>query len=109
MALTNVELYEALKDRVGEEAARLIADVVPAADELATKHDLLATKHDLDREISGVRLEVTELRGEMREGFAAVRGEIQKSSKETMRWILTFMIPMWAGTWGTLLAVLLKH
>ena len=39
MALTNVELYEALRNRVGEDAARLIAEVVPTASDLATKAD----------------------------------------------------------------------
>lgn len=37
MALTNIELYEALKEPVGEKAARMIAEVVPAAKDLATK------------------------------------------------------------------------
>lgn len=106
MVLTNVELYEALKDRVGEEAARLIAEVVPTATELVTKRDL-------DNGIGAVRLEISELRAEMREGFATLKGElggeIHKSSKETMRWMLTFFIPLWVGTWGTVLAIVLRH
>src|SRR5439155_23127162 len=40
MALTNVELYEALKGPVGEEAARLISETLPAARDLATKQDI---------------------------------------------------------------------
>ena len=98
MVMTNVELYEALKGSVGEDAARLIAEVVPTASEIATKQDLFATKTELRDEISAVRLEI-----------AGLRGEIQKSSKETMRWMLPFFVPLWLGTWGTLLAVLLKR
>ncbi len=37
MALTNIELYEALKKDVSEESARMIAEVVPKAGDLATK------------------------------------------------------------------------
>ena len=37
---TNVQLYEALKPHVGEEAAGMIAEVVPPARELATKSDI---------------------------------------------------------------------
>lgn len=37
MALTNIELYEALKKDISEESARMIAEVVPKAGELATK------------------------------------------------------------------------
>ena len=42
MALSNVELYEALKPTVGEEAARLMANVIPPAENLATKDDVAA-------------------------------------------------------------------
>ena len=91
MALTNVELYEALKPSVGEDAARLIAEVLPGAEELATRHDLLTTKSELQL------------------SFARLEGMIERSSKETMRWMLTFFVPLWIATWGTLLAVLLKR
>ncbi len=80
MALSNVELYEALRGSVGEDAARLIAEVVPAAEQLATKQDI-----------------------------AELHTAIQRSSKETMRWMLTFFVPVWLGTWGTILAIVLKR
>ena len=102
MVMTNVELYEALKDRVGVDTARLIAEVVPTAAELATKRDL-------DNGLAGLRLEIVSVREDLSLQIAGVREEIQKSSKETMRWMLTFFIPVWAGTWGMVLAVLLKH
>lgn len=37
---TGLELYEALKPSVGEEAARMIAEVLPFSDRLVTKADL---------------------------------------------------------------------
>lgn len=40
MALTNIELYEALKRDLNEDAARMIAEVVPPTGELATKTDV---------------------------------------------------------------------
>lgn len=115
MAPTHVELYEALKPSIGEKAAGLIAEVVPPAMDLATKLDI----GDVRKEIADVRTEIAEFRGEMREGlaalrgetgegFAAVRGEIQAEAKRTTRWMLAFFIPLWAGTWGTVVAVVLK-
>ncbi len=101
MALSNVELYEALKGHVGEDAARMMAEVIPPSRDLATKLDVLETRSEL-------RTEIAELRGEMREGFAMLRGEIHASSRDTMRWMLTFFIPVWAGTWGTMLAILFR-
>ncbi len=82
MALSHVELYEALKDRIGEKAAALIAEVVPPAQELATKSD------------------IAELRAEMQAGFAQIR---------TLRWMLGLFLPMWFGTWVTLVALVLKN
>ena len=40
MVLTNIELYEALKKDLSEESARMIAEVVPKAGDLATKGDI---------------------------------------------------------------------
>lgn len=82
MALTHVELYEALKGRLGERAAALIADVVPAARDLATKTD------------------IAELSAKIDVGFAQIR---------TLRWMLGLFLPMWFGTWVTLVALVLKH
>jgi hypothetical protein len=47
MALTNIELYEELKKTVTEDAARMIAEVIPRADHLATKADLLDVERRL--------------------------------------------------------------
>jgi hypothetical protein len=45
--VTNIELYEALKKDLNEDAARMIAEVVPRASDLATKSDV----HDLEASI----------------------------------------------------------
>jgi hypothetical protein len=44
---THVELYRALQPHVGEDAAQMIADVVPPAANLATKEDVQALRADL--------------------------------------------------------------
>jgi hypothetical protein len=64
-----VELYEALKPYVGVQAAQMIADVVPAAEHLATKQDV----HMVLAEIRGLEARI-------------------------FRWGLTFFVPMWAAT-----------
>lgn len=40
MAVENIRLYEELKKTLSEEAARMIAEVVPRAKDLATKADI---------------------------------------------------------------------
>lgn len=76
MVKTNIELYEALKAPVGDEAARMIAEVVPAAGELATKTD------------------IADLRAEMHREFSQMKG-----------WLFASMVPVWVGVYGTLVAM----
>jgi hypothetical protein len=85
MAMTNVELYEALKRSIPEEAARLIAEGYPRAADQATKAD-----------ISGVLAEIAGLRGEI------------KAVARVQNWMLGLFVPLFAGTWGTVIAVVLK-
>ena len=88
--VTNIELYESLSGKVGEEAARMISDMVPPAAELATKSDIVELKH-----------EVSEIRGEMRASFRAVEARLT-------RWMLTFFVPLWLGVWGVIVTLLVK-
>jgi hypothetical protein len=97
MMTSNVELYEALKPTVGADAARMIAEVVPPTRELATKADVAETNARIDA-----------LRGEMREMGERLRVEIHRSHNSTLRWFLGFSVPLWLGTWGTVVAVLLR-
>jgi hypothetical protein len=48
MALTNIELYEALKKDLSEDSARMIAEVFPRAADLATKSDIAELKSYID-------------------------------------------------------------
>lgn len=79
MMITNVEPYEALKDAIPVEAAKMIAEVVPPAKELATKSD------------------IAELRGDMHQGF-----------ERQIRWMFGAMIPLWLGLYGTLITLLIR-
>ncbi len=89
MAMTNVELYEALKGTIPDNAARMIAEAYHPARELATRTDLakleLATRTDL----------------------AKLEGKIDSIAR-LQQWMIAFFIPVWAGTFGTLVAVVLK-
>jgi len=131
MAVSNVELYEALKSKIGEEAARLMANVIPAAENLATKDDLsetkgalryelaetkaelkaeiVGTKAELKAQIADTKAELTSQIADVGVQVARLDTKIEASAKETMRWMLMFFIPVWAGTWGTVVAVLLKR
>ena len=98
MALTHVELYEALKGTVSDEAARLIAEVVPPAENVATKADVQAVKADVQL-----------VRSDLEVAVAKLQGQMHAETTRTIKWMLGFSIPMWAGMWGTIVAILLKH
>lgn len=91
---THVELYEALKPSVGADAARMIADVVPPAGDLATKADIAEVR----LEIAGVRVEV-----------AGLRADMAAQWERAHRWLLGLFVPLWAGTFATLVALVLKR
>lgn len=76
----NVEVYQALKSAIGAENAAVVASALPPAGDLATKADLTGA-------IAGVKAE----------------------SARTLRWVFTLFVPVWAGTSGTLVAVLLRY
>lgn len=101
MSPTTVELYEALEPTVGEDAARMIAEIFPAAANLATKADIQLG-------FAKVWEEFAQIRGEMREGFAQGRAEANADRVSMLKWLIALMVPMWIGSWGTVAAVMLK-
>lgn len=98
---TNIELYEVLKDRIGPEAARMLADAIPPAADFATRHDVLATKNDIEQQIERLdaKIDVVEHR---------TLAAIHRSQADITRALLGFFIPLWAGVLGVILTLLLK-
>ena len=78
---TGLEVYEALKPTIGEEAARMIAEALPMTDRVATKSGLseLATKADL-----------------------------HAMEARTFRWMLGFFATLWLGNAGLIVTIILK-
>lgn len=83
MVSTNIELYEALKRDLNNDAARMIAEVVPKAEELATKTDLALLRTDI----------------------AEFKAYIDS---RLLRYTLAFFVPMWATTAGLFAALIAK-
>jgi hypothetical protein len=83
MAVTNVELYEALKEPIGEKAARLIAEVFPAASNVATSQAL-----------AEVELRLVEC-------MAALETRIMGRL-----WVM--FVPLWIGVFGLIATLLVK-
>jgi hypothetical protein len=84
---TGLELYEALKPHVGEDAARMIAEALPLSDRVATKADL-------------DHLGAT-LRSEFRAGLKELEAGIYRR-------MLTFNATLFLGLAGMIVAILVK-
>jgi len=89
MSTLELELYEALKNKIGQKESKLLIEVIEnkvdkelekAKEVLATKVDVAELKSELKEEISGVRNELKEeiagVRSELKEEIAEVKGEI---------------------------------
>lgn len=84
MGMLNFELYEALKQHVGDRGARLIAERIPEPGGLATKADL-------------------EKLG------ASLTAQILELKADTRHWMLMFFVPLWIGVYGTIAAIVITH
>ena len=92
--VSKVQLYEALRSKIGEEAAAMVAESVPQPGDLATKADLAEVRADF----AGLRAE-----------FSEFRAELKGVEARLMRWMLTFFVPLWLGVYGTLIALLVMN
>lgn len=81
--VTNIELYEELKKSLTEPAARMIAEVVPLSEKVATTDHIAG----LDRRLDQVDRRFDQLETKM------------------YRWTVTFFVPMWVGVFAVLVAI----
>lgn len=83
-----IEIYNALKDRLGEEQTRLLLKYIEEASRanVATKEDLLSTEENLREETTAIREDIakqeTELRREMAQIEIRLREEVHKLRDE---------------------------
>jgi len=88
--VTNVKLYEILKPTLGEEAAMAVAEILPAASNLATKDDIA---------------ELGQRFAEVNQRFAEVNQRFAELETRILRWTFTFFVPLWAAVLATLVAL----
>jgi hypothetical protein len=83
-------LYEAPKKDLSENSARMIAEVVPSAGDLATKSDIARLE---------ARISDFELRIERR---------FSSFERRVLGWSLTLVVPLWAALVAALVKIVLK-
>jgi arginyl-tRNA synthetase len=129
-----IEVYEVLKEKVGEDAAKLLIEYIELKKkEVATKEDIMrleqSTKEDIMRleeiirrleefvkeEIQRVekstKEDIRRLEQFVREEIRRLENgisELRKEQRRNLYWILGFHITLWATTIAGIITILLK-
>jgi hypothetical protein len=110
--VSQIEVYEVLKEKVGEEAAKILIEYIELKKkEVATKEDIMrleeiikmvekSTKEDIRRLEQFVREEIRRLENEI--------NELRKEQRRNLYWILGFHITLWATTIAGIITILLR-
>ena len=121
--ISQIEVYEVLKERVGEDAAKLLLEYIELKKkEVATKDDIMrleeiikmvekSTKEDIQRLEEFVKGELQRIEKSTKEEIRRLENEINELRKEQRRnlyWILGFHITLWATTIAGIITILLK-
>jgi arginyl-tRNA synthetase len=118
-----IEVYEVLKEKVGEDAAKLLIEYIELKKkEVATKEDIMRleeiirrleefVKEELQRVEKSTKEDIRKLEQFIKEEIRRLENEINELRKEQRRnlyWILGFHITLWATTIAGIITILLK-
>ena len=80
---TGLELYEALRPSVREDAARMIAEALPLTDRVATK-------------------------GDLEQLHLVMKADLNAMEARIFRWMLGFFATLWVSNCGVIVTLLVK-
>ncbi len=130
MPVKEIEIYEALKDKIGESSAKTLLEFIDLRvekeferkkDVLATKQDIAELRSDLEIKIEQSRLatkqdiaelrlemkqEISELRSETKQEISDLRSELEVKIERVRADLIRWMFIFWAGQIGALIAIL---
>jgi arginyl-tRNA synthetase len=121
--ISQIEVYEVLKEKVGEEAAKILIEYIELKKkEVATKEDIMRleeiirrleefVKEELQRVEKSTKEDIRKLEQFIKEEIRRLENEINELRKEQRRnlyWILGFHITLWATTIAGIITILLK-
>ncbi len=115
MPITEIEIYEALKEQIGDKPARILLEYIETKTEkefekkkdiLATKQDIAELRADLEVKIEQSRIATNQdielLRTATKQDIAQLEVKIERVRADLIRWMFIF----WAGQIGALIAIL---
>jgi chromosome segregation ATPase len=117
--VSQIEVYEVLKEKVGEEAAKILIEYIELKKkEVATKEDIMrleeiikmvekSTKEDIQRLEQFVREEIRRLEKRVEKVENDIN-DLKKEQRRNLYWILGVYITLWATTIAGIITLLLR-
>jgi len=126
MPVTEIEIYEALKEQIGDKPARILLEYIESKTEkeFERKKDILATKQDIELLHTATKQDIAELRADLevkieqsrsatkqdiellrtatKQDIAQLEVKIERVRADLIKWMFIF----WAGQIGALIAIL---
>ena len=104
MPVTEIEIYEALKEKIGESSAKTLIEFIDlrVEKEFERKKDILATKQDIAELRAATKQDIAELRSATKQEISELEVKIEKTKTDLIRWMFIF----WVGQIGVLVAIL---
>ncbi|WP_353686706.1 hypothetical protein [Thermodesulfovibrio sp. 3462-1] len=119
MPVTEIEIYDALRNKIGEESAKTLLEFIDLRvekeferkkDLLATKQDIVelrsATKQDIAELRNATKQDIAELRAEVKQDIAELKAELEVKIEKVKTTLIKWMFIFWAGQVGVLVAIL---
>jgi cytochrome b subunit of formate dehydrogenase len=99
--ISQIEIYEALKGKLGENEAKLLVEYIESKKrEVATKEDIQRLEEIVKMVEKSTKEEIRRLENEI--------NELRKEQRRNLYWILGFHITLWATTIAGIITILLK-
>jgi chromosome segregation ATPase len=117
--VSQIEVYEVLKEKVGEEAAKILIEYIELKrKEVATKEDIMrleeiikmvekSTKEDIQRLEQFVREEIRRLEKRVEKVENDIN-DLKKEQRRNLYWIFGVYITLWATTITGIITLLLR-
>ncbi|MDT7907832.1 MAG: hypothetical protein RRA63_07290 [Candidatus Calescibacterium sp.] len=121
--ISQIEIYEALKGKLGENEAKLLIEYIESKKkEVATKEDIMrleqSTKEDIMRLEQSTKEDIQRLEQFVKEEIRRLEkrvekveneiSELKKEQRRNLYWILGVYITLWATTIAGIITLLLR-
>jgi uncharacterized membrane protein (DUF106 family) len=110
--ISQIEIYEALKGKLGENEAKLLVEYIESKKkEVATKEDIQrleqSTKEDIQRLEQSTKEDIKRLEKRV-EKIENDINDLKKEQRRNLYWILGVYITLWATTIAGIITLLLR-